>query len=119
LNGDRDGVPKDKTYVFKLYLAIQDYKLAADTALEIANSEQSSGRYKQSHDLLFKCYKALQKAGVKIPHSLYKMLALVHSYILVKPLIKMDDHEKGSRMLIRVANSISHFPMRKLFAVHL
>lgn len=35
---------------------------------------------------------------------------LLHSYILVKVLIKLNDHSSAARMLIRVAKSISKFP---------
>lgn len=114
MNGDRDGIPKDKLYIFKLNLALEDYKSAVDCALDISNTEQVAGRYRQSRDVLFNCCQALQKAKIKPPLALQKKLALVHSYVLVKPLIKMDDHERGARMLIRVATSISHFPLRTL-----
>ena len=36
---------------------------------------------------------------------------LLHSYVLVRPLTKMNDHLSGARMLIRVAKHISKFPM--------
>ena len=36
---------------------------------------------------------------------------LLHSYVLVRPLTKMNDHLSSARMLIRVAKHISRFPM--------
>lgn len=45
-----------------------------------------------------------------MPAELESMLALLHSYILVKTLVKMDDHLGAARMLIRVSKSISKFP---------
>ena len=38
-------------------------------------------------------------------------LMLLHSYVLVRSLTKMNDHLSGARMLIRVAKHISRFPM--------
>lgn len=37
-------------------------------------------------------------------------LRLLHSYILVRLHVKKNDHLRGARMLIRVANNISKFP---------
>merc|ERR1719465_117153 len=42
---------------------------------------------------------------------LAKNLMILHSYILVKVLVKQGDHLSGARMLIRVAKHISKFPM--------
>lgn len=39
-------------------------------------------------------------------------LRLLHSYILVRLHVKKNDHLRGARMLIRVANNISKFPSR-------
>jgi WD repeat-containing protein 19 len=90
-----------------------------------------AGNYRVAHDLLLDNYRQLKKVQAKIPSDLDRMLMLLHSYILVKvffksplpiyifcyilieiiqTLIRMDDHEKGARMLIRVANNISKFP---------
>lgn len=117
LRGERDGSAKDGKYIFRLHLSLQDFKAAADSAIEMAIVEQQAGRYKQAHDILFECYKVLRESGERIPQNLYKMLLLAHSYSLVKPLIKMDDHDRGARMLIRVAKNISQFPARKLIVV--
>ena len=37
-------------------------------------------------------------------------LMLLHSYVLVKPLIKVGDHLSAARLLCRVARNISRFP---------
>ena len=36
---------------------------------------------------------------------------LLHSYVLVKVLVKLGDHLAGARMLVRVARNISKFPV--------
>merc|ERR1719158_1789592 len=48
--------------------------------------------------------------GIKVPMDLSKRLMILHSYILVKVLVKQGDHLSGGRMLIRVAKHISKFP---------
>ena len=41
-------------------------------------------------------------------------LMLLHSYVLVKTLVKAEDHLSGARMLVRVARNISKFPVHKV-----
>ncbi|KAJ3077769.1 WD repeat-containing protein 19, partial [Quaeritorhiza haematococci] len=110
LMGERDGVPKDAKYIFKLYMSLKQYKEAARTAIIIAREEQMLGNYRAAHDLLLENFIQLRKTRAKIPSELQRMLMLLHSYILVKTLIRIDNHEKSARMLIRVANHISKFP---------
>jgi WD repeat-containing protein 19 len=110
LMGEHDGVPKDAKYIFKLYMSMKQYKEAARTSILIAREEQAQGNYRGAHDLLLDNYKYLKKSNVPIPAELDQMLMLLHSYTLVKTLIKVDDHEKSARMLIRVASNISKFP---------
>ncbi len=76
----------------------------------------------------------LVKHSIKIPSDMAFNLMILHSYILVKVgfsnyfyvlmrsltfnlqmHVKLGDHLKGARMLIRVANNISKFPSRKLY----
>ncbi len=45
-----------------------------------------------------------------MPRELDDALALLHSYVLVKSLVRRADHEGGARLLVRVARSISRFP---------
>ena len=39
-----------------------------------------------------------------------RQLTLLHSYLLVKKLVKVENHEDAARMMVRVAKSISKFP---------
>ncbi|XP_034544746.1 WD repeat-containing protein 19 [Notolabrus celidotus] len=110
LMGESDGMPKDAKYLFRLYMALQQYREAARTAIIIAREEQSAGNYRNAHDVLFSMYTELQAQKIKIPAEMATNLMILHSYLLVKIHVKRGDHLKGARMLIRVSNNISKFP---------
>ncbi|XP_014378025.1 WD repeat-containing protein 19 isoform X1 [Alligator sinensis] len=110
LIGESDGMPKDARYLFRLYMALKQYREAARTAIIIAREEQSAGNYRNAHDVLFSMYSELKTQKIKIPSEMATNLMILHSYILVKMHVKRGDHMKGARMLIRVANNISKFP---------
>ncbi|CAB4023346.1 WD repeat-containing 19-like, partial [Paramuricea clavata] len=113
LMGEVDGIPKDAKYVFRIYMALQQYREAAKTAIIIAREDQSAGNYRNAHDVLFGMYQELLQHKIKIPTEMKQNLMILHSYILVKVHVKRGDHLKGARMLIRVSNNISKFPARK------
>ncbi|XP_028973960.2 WD repeat-containing protein 19 [Esox lucius] len=110
LMGESDGMPKDAKYLFRLYMALKQYREAARTAIIIAREEQSAGNYRNAHDVLFSMYTELQTQKIRIPAEMNTNLMILHSYILVKIHVKRGDHLKGARMLIRVSNNISKFP---------
>ncbi|KAL7856198.1 hypothetical protein AOLI_G00198020 [Acnodon oligacanthus] len=110
LMGENDGMPKDAKYLFRLYMALKQYRESARTAIIIAREEQSAGNYRNAHDVLFSMYMELQTQKIKIPAEMATNLMILHSYILVKIHVKRGDHLKGARMLIRVSNNISKFP---------
>jgi WD repeat-containing protein 19 len=110
LMGERDGIPKDAKYIFKLYMSLGQFREAARTAVIIAREEQAAGNYRAAHDLLFENYVQLQKTSASIPTELDRTLMLIHSYVLVKSLVRAEEHLLGARMLIRVSNNISKFP---------
>ncbi|KAJ0055626.1 hypothetical protein NL108_006477 [Boleophthalmus pectinirostris] len=110
LIGESDGVSRDAEYLFRLYMALQQYREAARTAIIIAREEQSAGNYRNAHDVLFSMYTELQAQKVRIPSEMSTNLMILHSYLLVKVHVKRGDHLKAARMLIRVSNNISKFP---------
>ncbi|KAJ3181263.1 WD repeat-containing protein 19 [Geranomyces variabilis] len=110
LMGETDGVPKDAKYIFKLYMSLGQYREAARTAIIIAREEQALGNYRAAHDLLLDNYKQLRATKNHVPAEIERMLMLLHSYMLVKALVRINEHERGARMLMRVANNISKFP---------
>ncbi|KAK6172308.1 hypothetical protein SNE40_015995 [Patella caerulea] len=110
LMGETDGMPKDARYLFRLYMALKQFREAARTAIIIAREEQNAGNYRNAHDVLFSMFQELKQNKIKIPAEMQSNLMILHSYILVKMHVKRGDHMKGARMLIRVANNISKFP---------
>ncbi|XP_074649650.1 WD repeat-containing protein 19-like isoform X1 [Tubulanus polymorphus] len=110
LMGENDNIPKDAKYLFRVYMALKQYREAARTAIIIAREEQNAGNYRNAHDVLFSMYQELKQNRIKIPTEMLTNLMILHSYILVKIHVKRGDHLKGARMLIRVANNISKFP---------
>ncbi|XP_027542119.1 WD repeat-containing protein 19 [Neopelma chrysocephalum] len=110
LMGESDGMPQDAKYLFRLYMALKQYREAARTAIIIAREEQCSGNYRNARDVLFSMYSELKTQKIKISSEMATNLMILHSYILVKIHVKRGDHMKGARMLIRVANNISKFP---------
>ncbi|XP_024939624.1 WD repeat-containing protein 19 isoform X2 [Cephus cinctus] len=105
-----DNLPKDPKYLFRLYMARKQYREAAKTAVIIANEEQINGNYRNAHDVLFSMYQELKRNKITTPLEMQNNLRLLHSYILVRLHVKRNDHLRGARMLIRVANNISKFP---------
>ncbi|XP_019617748.1 PREDICTED: WD repeat-containing protein 19-like [Branchiostoma belcheri] len=110
LMGETDGMPKDAKYLFRLYMALKQFREAARTAIIIAREEQNAGNYRNAHDVLFSMYTELRSHQIRIPSEMATNLLILHSYILVKIHVKKGDHKKGARLLIRVANNISKFP---------
>lgn len=110
LMGETDNTPKEAKYLFKLYMALKQFREAARTAIVIAREEQVAGNYRNAHDVLFSMYIQLQKEGIRVPAEMSRNLLILHSYILVKLHVKRNDHIRGARMLIRVADNISKFP---------
>lgn len=111
LMGETDGEPKDPRYIFKLYMALNNYEKAAKTAVLIAVKEQELGDYRTAHSGLVDTCLVLNEKGVRIPNDLRRTLMLLHSYIIVKHLVKpLDDHDNATRMLLRVARNIQKFP---------
>lgn len=84
LIGETDGEPKDFRFLFRLYMALQQYREAAKTAIVISKEEQNAGNYRNAHDLLFGMCKELKKQNIKIPMEMESSLLLIHSYLLAK-----------------------------------
>eukprot|EP00497_Spongosphaera_streptacantha_P000906 TRINITY_DN1617_c0_g1_i1.p1 TRINITY_DN1617_c0_g1~~TRINITY_DN1617_c0_g1_i1.p1 ORF type:complete len:288 (+),score=56.88 TRINITY_DN1617_c0_g1_i1:456-1319(+) len=111
LTGEKDGKAKDPNFMFRLYMAIGDYKQAAKIAVLISTQQQRMGSYKVAHGMLFRTHQDLKKQNIAIPEDLKRNLCILHSYILVKSMVKQQDHLSAARMLIRVAKNISKFPL--------
>ncbi|KNC55403.1 WD repeat protein 19 [Thecamonas trahens ATCC 50062] len=111
LSGASGGEPKDPKYIYWLYSALGNFDKVADVAVRIAANEQELGNYREAHLILHDAATLLRSKDISVPHPLARALMLVHSYLLVKSLAKIDSSRVlGARMLVRVAASISKFP---------
>uniref|UniRef100_H3HC99 Anaphase-promoting complex subunit 4 WD40 domain-containing protein n=1 Tax=Phytophthora ramorum TaxID=164328 RepID=H3HC99_PHYRM len=110
LMGEQDGIPKDPHHIFRLYLALGNYTQAAKTAVIIARQEQELGNYKLARDVLVETSRQLRARRLRVARDLQNALALLHSYVLVKKLVRRSQHGPAARMLVRVAQHLSKFP---------
>jgi WD repeat-containing protein 19 len=111
LVGEKDGVPKDPNYIYRLYHALKKYEDAAKTALVIARQEQDLGNYALAHKIVTEIIRCLEDASCKVSLQLRQAFVLLHSHSLVKLYVKRDDHMSAARLMLRVAQHISKFPM--------
>merc|ERR1712193_36132 len=72
--------------------------------------EQEMGNYKLAHSLLFRTYQDLKHQKLALPQELWRRLMILHSYVLVKRLVKVGNHHVAALMLLRVAKNIQQFP---------
>ena len=110
LVGEKDGIAKDQNYLYKVYMARKKFDDAAKMAMVIARQEQDLGNYKGSHKIVVETIKQLEDAGARVPHQLRQLFVLIHSYTLVKVLLRYKDHDGAARLLLRVAQNVSKFP---------
>lgn len=111
LLGEKDGIPKDQNYIYRLYLALKKYDEAAKTALIISRDEQDHGNYSLAHSVVVETVRQLEAVEMKVPSQLRLSFVLLHSYILVKSFVRRGDHEGAARLLLRIAQNLSKFPM--------
>ncbi|EPY29840.1 WDcontaining protein 19 [Angomonas deanei] len=111
LMGETDGEPKEPSYIFKLYMALGSYEKAAKTSVIIASKEQELGNYVSAHKTLVDACCLLREKKLRVPNDLRRTLMLLHSYIIVKDLMKVQkDGNTACRMLLRAAHNIQKFP---------
>lgn len=114
LIGDRDGVPKDPNYIYRLYMALKKYEEASKTAMLIAKQEQDAGNYSLAHAVIAETINQLELSKINVPMHLRSTFVLLHSYDRVKSLVKRGDHMSAARMLLRIAQDVSKFPQHKI-----
>ncbi|KAL0053124.1 hypothetical protein WJX82_001225 [Trebouxia sp. C0006] len=105
-----DDASKTSTYLVLLYMALGQHEEAAEVAVGLARRAQDAGNYKMAHEQLVSSSQGLRAQGRACPTELMRSLMLLHSYILVKALVRMGDHQGAARMLVRVARNITRFP---------
>lgn len=112
LVGEKDGMPKDPNYIYRLYLALKKFDEAAKTALVIARQEQDLGNFPAAHAVLVETIRQLEDKDMKVPLLMRQSFVLLHSYELIKGLVRAKDHLAAARLLLRVASNVSKFPSR-------
>lgn len=110
LAGEKDGIPKDSSYIYRLHMALKRYSDAAKTAIIIAKQEQEMGNYTMAHSVVVEIIQHLENAKMKVPLQLRQMFILLHSYKLVKLFVRQENHENAARLLLRIAQNSSSFP---------
>ncbi|KAL3685391.1 hypothetical protein R1sor_003413 [Riccia sorocarpa] len=110
LTPDLESSNKSSRTLFRVHMVLGNYEAATRVALLIAQKEQESGNYKIAHQQLLDLCKVLKREKQHVPYELSKQLMLLHSYTLVKTLIRLGDHKSCTRLLIRMAKHISNFP---------
>ena len=94
-----------------MYRILGNYKNAAKIAVTIASQEQENGGYKNAHEILFQTFQDIKKANTPIPLELQMKLLILHSYVLVvKRIIKIEEHQDAAFLLNRVVKNLSQFP---------
>ncbi|VDM33193.1 unnamed protein product [Hydatigera taeniaeformis] len=111
LMGEADGITKDLRHLFRLYMALHQYHDAARTAVVVAREEQSNGKYRNARNLLFSMVQELRQQNIKVPAEMLDNLSLLHSYILAKFHVNFGNHMMAARLLIRIAQNVSKFPL--------
>jgi WD repeat-containing protein 19 len=66
LMGEHDREPKDPNYIFRLYMALGNFRQAARTAVIIAKQEQEEGNYKSAHKMLLETFKDLESQNIPV-----------------------------------------------------
>uniref|UniRef100_A0A0K0DCX7 COPI_C domain-containing protein n=1 Tax=Angiostrongylus cantonensis TaxID=6313 RepID=A0A0K0DCX7_ANGCA len=110
LMGEVDDIPKDAKYLFRLYVALGMTKEAATTAIVIARQEQERGSYTVARNVLLAMYQELVAKQIKVPYDMQNSLMIIHSYLVVKNLLRRNETLRAARMLIRTSANISKFP---------
>jgi WD repeat-containing protein 19 len=112
--GEKDGIPKDQNYIYRLYMALKKYDEAAKTAMIIAQQELERGCYALANAVLVETIRKLEDLNMKVPLLMRQIFILLHSYELVKTMIKRQEHYNAAKLLLRVAQNISRFPRNKV-----
>ncbi|PIO69347.1 hypothetical protein TELCIR_08823, partial [Teladorsagia circumcincta] len=110
LMGEVDEIPKDAKYLFRLYVALGMTREAATTAVVIARQEQERGSYTIARNVLLAMYQELVAKQIKVPYDMQNSLMIIHSYLIVKSLLRRNETLRAARMLIRTTANISRFP---------
>ncbi len=80
LVGEKDGVPKDPNYIYRLYMALKKYEDASKTALIIARQEQDMGNYNLARTVVYETIRQLEDCDINVPLQMRAQFIALHSY---------------------------------------
>lgn len=63
---------QEAKYLFRLYMALKQYREAARTAIIIAREDQNAGNYRNAHDVLFSMYRGKCFGNCCVKPSIYE-----------------------------------------------
>ena len=63
---------QEAKYLFRLYMALKQYREAARTAIIIAREDQNAGNYRNAHDVLFSMYRGKCFGNCCVKRSIYE-----------------------------------------------
>eukprot|EP00127_Corallochytrium_limacisporum_P003351 Clim_evm40s148 gene=Clim_evmTU40s148 len=139
LTGGLDGKPRPLFYQVRYHLATGQPDQAMQQSLAVTQSLQDEGAYRKAHNMLVSLtrefageeggdlpsitsmassstysQKTVHERGIAlalaVPPAMRTLMHILHSYVLVRTLVKHREHERAARLLCRTAQSISMFP---------
>jgi WD repeat-containing protein 19 len=105
-----DGIAKNSKHIFRMYMALGNYEQASRTAADICKQQWEVGNYQVAHDILLDVIRQLIKKQLHIPAELKSSLLLLHSYLIVRDLAKLEQPMLSAKVLLRIAKNASRFP---------
>ncbi|CAL6061016.1 WD40_repeat protein [Hexamita inflata] len=110
LQGGSDGVKKNPVYIFKLYLALDRFGQAAQTAFVLADRENEQGRFGRAKGLLLNCMQKLKTANQnRVPQKFRQQLILLHAIDTGRLFSKLELHYQAGLCLYRASKVASKF----------
>ncbi|KAH0792506.1 WD repeat-containing protein 19 [Histomonas meleagridis] len=109
LNANIRDKNKDLRYLLRMFIIMQRYDEASQTAIQISEDLRANGEYRASRDLLFDVMKQLQKHNYNVSAEMKKSLMIVHSYLLIKPM-KEKNKVITALLLRRLSEYVNKFP---------
>ena len=109
-----DGTSEYSKFMLTLQNALGNHEEAIEIAQVVAERESKKGNYRIAQDILLKTYRECRMKRIPLPMEFKESIMILHSYALVKILLRVDDHEGAARMLARVSQNINRFPAHKI-----
>ena len=109
-----DGTREYSKFLLTLQNALGNHEEAIEIAQVVAERESQTGNFRIAQDILLKTYRECRMKRIPLPMEFKESIMILHSYALVKILLRADDHKGAARMLARVSQNINRFPAHKI-----